>query len=381
VTGRPPFQTPEPGIQRLFEADGPFLSLYLRTPGAVEDASQELATRWQSVRRHCAGEGVEEKILDTVDPLVEGAYERGPALAVIAGLDGVLLTESLGRELPRDAVVSYGPLPHLVPLLAESQRQVSSVVVLTDRTGAQLAVRSPGEGDRTATVEGTRSPHLTRSAPGGWSQPRYQRRAERLWKVNTAEVAEELTKVIDQVAPRFVAVAGDVRAVQLLVDQLPERAATLVHKIGGEFQDLGPALERADETAAELAAEDAGRVLARFAEERGQHDRAADGVEATVTALTKAQVATLLLNPETTAGRVAYFGDQPEHVALDRDTLVSMGAITPVEARLTDVLVRATVGTGAGVWLAEPGEDGPSEGVGALLRWPDQGAADGQPMT
>jgi Bacterial archaeo-eukaryotic release factor family 2 len=361
---------PTEELSRLYDANGPFLSLYLRTPGDVEDAARELDTRWRSTRRDLVEDGVPESVLEEVDPLVDGAYERGPGLAVIASVDGVLLADAV-PEPPREVVVGYGPLPSIVPLLVRDQQAVANVVVLTDRTGAEIVARVPGGGDRVDSVEGRTGPHIHRSAPGGWSQPRYQHRAEHLWQANAAEVAEALTKVVDEVRPRVVAVAGDVRAVQLLAEQVPPRVSALIDQVGGEYPDVESLLRRADEAVMELVREDEEVLLARFAEERGQGDRAVDGPAAAVAALAKAQVETLLLVDGQVDGRTAWFGEEPTQIALDEAAIADMGDPTPVEAPLVDVLVRAAILTGADERVVGQGPDAPTGGVGALLRWSD----------
>jgi hypothetical protein len=366
---------PSQHLSSLFEADGPFLSLYLRTPGDVEDAAREERIRWRGTRRDLLELGVPEGVLDEIDPLVEGAHERGPGLAVIAAVDGVLLADSV-PEPPRDVVVRYGHLPSIVPLLAREQRAIPHVVVRADRTGAEIVTRLPGGDRRLETVEGRSGPHIHRSAPGGWSQPRYQHRAEHFWQANATAVAEALTRVVDEVRPRLVAVAGDVRAVQLLAEQVPERVSTLLRQVGGELPDIESVIARADEAVLDLAIADGKALMDRFVEERAQRDRAADGPAATIAALAKAQVATLLLVPGDDDQRTAWFGEELVEVAADRDTLEAMGVGFPVEAPLVDVLVRAATGTGADVRVVDQGPDVPTGGVGGLLRWSDGGGSD-----
>ena len=46
-----------------------------------------------------------------------------------------------------------------------------------------------------------------------------------------------------------------------------------------------------------------------------------------------------------------------------------LGVDEPVEGRLVDVAVRAALGTGAGIRVVPPGAAGPTDGMGAVLRW------------
>jgi hypothetical protein len=356
-------------LARVFQASGPFLSLYLDTEGDVERAAERVAVRWKTVRGQLAEQAVGEPVLEEVDALVDGAHTAGATLAVVAAVDGVVYARSLPEPPPRDALFRVGPLPWVLPLAAWAQRLLPHVAVLTDRTGADLAARL-ADGAETEHVEGEVTPHLHRSAPGGWSQPRYQHRAEVKWEANAAEVAEALTRLVDRVRPRLVAAAGDVRALQLLQEHLPKRVGELLEVVGGEFRSLDEVFARAADLVAATAERDTAAVLGRFAEERGQRDRAAEGAAATLEALARAQVDTLLLVDDPADERTAWFAEAPTQVAADPEALAAMGAALPAQARLADVAVRAALQTGAALRVLEPGRaDAPAEGLGAILRF------------
>ena len=211
-------------IARVFEADGPFTSVYLDTEGDVEQAADRVALRWKNLRGSMLAAGVPEGIVAAIDPLVEGSHMAGATLAVIAAVDGPRYAASLPDPPPRDTLLRHGALPDVVPLLAAAQAAVPHVAVLTDRTGADMAARGVAdEAARAERVEGRVTPHLHKSQAGGWSQPRFHHRAEAIWESNASEVADALARLVDQVRPRFVAAAGDVRALQLLREQAPKR--------------------------------------------------------------------------------------------------------------------------------------------------------------
>jgi Bacterial archaeo-eukaryotic release factor family 2 len=364
-------------MARLFQASGPFLSLYLATGGDVDNAGPTVGLRWKNARSDLLEQGVPERLLEAVDPLVGGSYTAGATLAVVATVEGVLWSENLPNPPPRDVVARWDALPAIVPLLAHFQSLVPHVAVLASRAEAELVARTvEGNGDEQVEVEGERSPYLTRSAPGGWSQPRYQHRAEVLWERNAAEVAGVLTEMVDHVRPRFVAVAGDVRAVQFLRDKSPKRVRELMETVGGELPSIEAVLEEAAKLVAATAERDTLQLLDRFEQERGQHDLAADGVAETFRALAMAQVETLLVSELPNDERTAWFGATGQSVALDRETLLAIGEVSPAEGRLVDVAVRAALTSGAGVRILEPRDPddthqqrGPREGLGALLRF------------
>jgi release factor family 2 len=385
-------------IARLFDASGPFVSVYLATEGDVEQAAERVALRWKNPRGDLLRDGVPEATLAAIDPLVEGSHSAGPALAVIAAVDGVLFSGSLPEPPARDAIVRHGTLPDVLPLLAAAQMAVPHVAVLTDRTGADIAARVADGDGRSEHVAGRASPYIHKPQAGGWSQPRYHHRAEALWESNAGEVADALTKLVDQVRPRFVAAAGDVRALQLLREQAPKRVRELIRVVGGEYGSLDAVFAAADKLVAATVEADTEALLERFAEERGQRDPkelvryrdvrpdrlqgsrdlgnaqaplALEGAAATLAALGRGQVGTLLVaGPYLDDQRTAWFGPAPTDVAGDRDALAALGVATPVQGRLVDVAVRAALGTGANVRVVDPGRrDGPRDGLGGLLRF------------
>src|SRR6266705_3500455 len=81
---------PENELARVFEASGPFASIYLTTSGDVENAAQRVALRWKNLRGELARAGVPEATLEAIDPLVEGSHTAGACLAVITAVDGVV---------------------------------------------------------------------------------------------------------------------------------------------------------------------------------------------------------------------------------------------------------------------------------------------------
>jgi hypothetical protein len=367
-------------LSRTIEAPGPYLSAYIGT-GPVEQAGPRVGMfehlQWKSIRRDLEREGAPAPLLDPVDELIEAAPRSPGTLAVIASAKrGVVLARHLPLPPPydRETVTRWGRLPWLLPLLRQAQTLVPHVAVLASRAAAEIASRAaePEAFERPAETEvtGQAGPHLHRSSPGGWSQPRYQHKAEVLWERNAAQVANALVKVVDQERPRFVAVAGEVRAVQLLRDESPKRVLELLQVVGGELGSIDEVLAEADRLVEATVAGDTRALLDRFDQERGQRDRASDGVAPTLEALSMSQVDTLLLVDRAGDDRTAWVGDRPELLSTDRDLLTELGVAEPAEAPLTDAAVRAAIGTGAAVRVLDPEtEDAPSDGIGAVLRF------------
>jgi Bacterial archaeo-eukaryotic release factor family 2 len=360
-------------LQPIFEAPGPFLSLYLAAGGDVENAAQRLELRWKSARGDLQERGVPIGVLAAVGPLVEGGHAAAATLAAIVSVDGAAYHARLPSPPAREVLARWGATPYALPLLAHAQSQIPFVAVLASRGAAEIVAKLP-DGERSEQVEGEQGPHLTRSKPGGWSQPRYQHRAEVIWERNASEVADALTRLVDETHPRFVAAAGDVRALQLLREQSPKRVQELIRVVGGELPSLDPVLDKAAELVEAEVRGDAGALLGRFAQEqgRGPGGLATEGTGATLAALARSQVEVLLVVDDPDDERTAWFGAAPQQVATERDAVEAMGESMPVEGRLPDVAVRAALGTAADVHVLDPDDAPPRDGLGALLRFTDQ---------
>lgn len=360
-------------LARLFEFDGPFVTVHLTTEGAVEQAASKLDVRWRNLRDELEAAGAPEGALDAIAAEVDGAHTRGPSIYAVTAGDRLLVVEHPDQEPARD-LGRVGPLPFLGPLLTYRQASAPHVVVVADRTGADL-VASPRVGSPTEeeVQPDVADAPVHRAPAGGWSQRRYQERVQNTWASTAEEVATAVVRLVERVGAQVVIVAGDVRAVEMLQKALPDDVAALVEVVPGSRAADGSDDELADAIARQVhtaAANATVALLDKFREERGQHDRAADGPEATLMALAKAQVETLLVAADPDDERTAWFGPDPTLVAADAQTLRDLGVGSPVEGPLADVAIRAALGTGAGVWVV-PAHGGPSDGIGAILRWSD----------
>lgn len=358
-----------PDLATLVRGNGPFLSLYLNTERAVENAGPLSQQRWKTVRRDLEDRDVSNALLAEVDRLVPDGHLEGDCLAVIGGVEQILHVEHGPAVSPHDDA-TWGPIPRLLPLVRWRQLEPPHVVVLTDRTGADLFGIRRGSPDLEAEVEGEHD-ELRKVGPGGWSQRRFQQRAEDSWEQNAEQVAERVKRLVVRVRPAFVAVAGDVRAVSLLRESLPDEVNELVHVIEGErpWEGKGdPIPEEVHELVGKHVREQTEALLARFEEEQGQHDKAVEGMEATARALAQAQVAVLLIADEGEDDQSLWFGPDPALLAPTDQELKELGVHPPEQGPARDVLVRAALGTGAAIRVVDD-RRALDEGVAALLRW------------
>src|SRR5918996_4430376 len=272
-------------------SEGPFVTVYLPTPGGVENAAQRAEAAWRSLRADLTREGAPAGTLDAIERLVPDAHQDGDCLAAVATEDGLLHREHAPRP-PPVAVGRIAPLPSLVPMLEWRQGSPPYVVVRADRTGADLAAYISHGIPIARTVEGTDDPHIHRGAPGGWSQRRYQQRAEEHWEDNAEAVADEVSTLAKRVRAELILVAGDVRAVGFLRDHLPGEYEERIHEIEGgrgtgSGDDIGP---EAEEQVRSAVDRETAAVLQAFREEAAQRDLAVEGAADTLSALARAQV-------------------------------------------------------------------------------------------
>jgi hypothetical protein len=88
-----------------------------------------------------------------------------------------------------------------------------------------------------------------------------------------------------------------------------------------------------------------------------------------MTALNESRVEVLLVPGDVDGDATAWAGEaQALPVSRNPDDLRALGVDDVVAAPLTDVLIRAALGTGAGVRVT-PKAAAPRDGVGAILRW------------
>lgn len=359
-----------PDLAELANCPGPFASVCLVTEGGIDNAAMRAEMRWKTLRGELDDAGAPEPVLAKIDEQVATAHLSGEGLGVVVATEAEPRVEHMAKA-PVDDRASWGAVPSLVPILASRQSSPTCLVVLADRSGADLSV-SCHDRPEVHRQAGDADHPMAKSAPGGWSQPRYQRRAENTWEHNADDVAAEVVTLVERFDPRVVVLAGDVRAVQLLQQALPSPVAERIAVIeGGRAEDgsrerITVAVEDVVRDAVDA---DTAQLLGKFDEELGQSDRAADGPEDTLAALARSQVEVLLVEDRRHDSRLSFVGEDATQVGLAAADVEAMGATDPRQAPLVDVAVWAALKTGAGMRIV-PAESGMSGGLGAILRWP-----------
>jgi len=357
-------------LRDLVYGTEPMAAVYLAGfPSQPADTEEDLLLRRRVIAGQLQNLGADQRTVDAVDAHLSRLPAYPPELAVIAASGQLRAVQQMPGGVPRDRAC-YGAPATIGPLLAWLRHQPAHLVVVTDRTGADISVVPAGALEaRTHTVVGP-DDEIERNSPGGWSQPRFQRRAEDSWLHNAGAVADAVTEELAKIHGRLVLVAGDVRASQLLIDRLARAGVPPIirHVPGGRSPDSSDAHHRAAvlATVREYAEQQDQAVKDRFFAARGPHGTAVKGSRATLAALAAGRVAALLVVDDPADERSAWF---------DADGWCTADPTDPRppgthRGRLVDVAIRSALLSRAEVCVLRPDDDdGLAEGLAALCRY------------
>ncbi|RHA38989.1 baeRF2 domain-containing protein [Cellulomonas rhizosphaerae] len=370
-------------LKPLLGRPSPFTTVFLDVTRAEVAGEAEAADRWKSLRRSLERDGAPAAVLDEIGELIAvPTGGRGPhGRVIIADAEGVRVDRVLS-DPPAQSVGVHGPLPALLPAIRSADEAVTALLVVTDRTGADLTLRSLGaaaEGaSETEAVEGGHDDvHKTRE--GGLDR-RSQTRAEDSWQRNAEAVAAEVDRRVREKALDLVLLTGDTRAVGFVRDALGQEARALLVEVagGGRGEGVNAAAFEAKvaEAVTKFRATRRKAVLDRFATAQGRGENAVTSLDDVVEVLRRGQVAELVLHVDALSGalgeRELFVGPGPLELATSAEDLAAIGVEGEGSRYTADIaLVRAALGQEAGVTFAEDGAVDLVDGVGALLRWSD----------
>jgi hypothetical protein len=367
-------------LEPVFAATGPFATVCADVTHTTETADTELDLRVRAVAERLTEQGAPEPVVEAVrSRLLEGnaggAAGTVKGRAVVVASNGSVVLDQALVDAPLREIAEWGPHPHVLPVLRQLPGRVPHIVVLIDRTGADITyVGTPGQvGEDTEekTVQGETF-HLRKVKVGGWAHDHWQNSAENQWEANAGQVAEEIASYARRLSPRFVLIAGDVRARNILAGSAGDLWKDLVVTMDEGGRAAGADREPVDRRAGELVAEHEARACAEVLEQiqaAGAHGLSATGKEAVVEALRKGQVETLVLADDPGEDTLLV-GNGPLELGVnqhDMDALGVHGEVVPADR----ALLAAAVASSAGVVIV-PRSAMPDEvPVAAVLRYAD----------
>lgn len=356
-------------VRDLYDLRYPIVSVYF---GMENPAADDPALRRRVIRHQLLRSAAGNVVLDAVENALRAVPRGTGSVAVFVGRDG----ETRTFDMPGADLVDHAcraAVPCVLPFLLWRQYRPPYVVALLDRSGAEISVRGAAEQEpRTTTVPGP-DDEIERNAPGGWSQSRYQNRAEDSWMHNSAHSAEAAAEALSKADADLLIIAGDVRAEQFFRDKLPEwvrQKVRIASVSGGRSQDGSRDNRREQiEAAVRQLVDDKIREAAiEVVDQSGPGDLGVQGVAGTIHALARGRVHELLVS--STDAATAWFGSGPTDISAHRSGIPAEAG--PVRhAPLADVLVRAAALTDAKV-LVLPADIASllRQGIGGLCRYP-----------
>jgi hypothetical protein len=364
-------------LEPVFAAPGPYATVCADVTHTTESAQTELELRVRAVTEKLEEQGATEQVVEAVrGRLLEGndggAAGRLRGRALVVASDGSVVLDSALVDAPGRELAEWSPQPDLLSVLRQLPGRVPHVVVVTDRIGADITyIGASGEAEEEETVDGDGF-QIQKVQVGGWAHHRYQHNAENKWVHNSDDVASQITSMARRLSPRFVLVAGDVRARQILTDRASDVWSDLVVSMDEGGRAAGADREPVDRRAAELVAEHEARECAEILEKvqaAGAHGLSVTGLDRVVEALRKGQVETLVLADDPEHATTLLVGNSPLELGVnqhDMDALGIHGEVVPADR----ALVAAAVASSAGV-VVVPLSAAPEHPVAAVLRYTD----------
>jgi hypothetical protein len=371
-------------IKQVYAQHGPFATVYLDATRSTEHGAGEVALRWREQRGVLSRAGADDATLAALDAALENPPRTGgPRGRVLAAADGRVVFDEVLPQPPVRPFASWAPLPALVPYLAQRGPAIAHVLVVADRTGADVSAVSAehaAEGlapDAQHTVEGSQPYPVTKTSVRDWSEQHFQQRVENSWAANAKDVAAAVRTAVAEVGAEAVLVAGDARARALLEQDLPAvldqhvQVVGLEHGARGAGASAGSLAESVRDALLKLSWHRRHEVLTHLQQNVGRERFAATGTAEVLGALQRSQVDTVVLSDDPSSPLTAWVGPEPLQVAGSAEELGAMGVREPRQDRYDSALLRAVIGSDAELLITPNAHDYVRGGVGALLRYDD----------
>jgi hypothetical protein len=343
---RQPVRAPE-RLQRIYEHEGPYTTVYLATsPLSADttvylppdpltaDTSRNLQRRWAPLRVDLVAQSAPTMALEAIDArLGLPGPEDTAAIAIIAAADGATIVE-YGQEPLRADVAVVDALPYAGPLLEWDQGLVPHLVVIVDDSGADIVVFGTDHSTRLDSHEGT-------------------------W----AELSGVVVDTIQAAKSELVVVAGSPSIVGPLAAHLTT-SVPIECRVVAEA-DPTTTDEIADATVRHLCDTTARATVGYLRELRflAAHGEAVDGTADTIVALRSDGADVLLIHDDPADQRRIWTGPDPHQLSLESRL------DHPTNARLIDAAIRAAISTDTIVHIIPTtGVCGPDDNTAVLRR-------------
>ncbi|MBY0494313.1 MAG: host attachment protein [Cyanobacteria bacterium] len=293
---------------------------------------------------------------------------RGLAIFASSGSE---LFEAIPLETEFDDHWMFvGSVPHLYPLAKLIDSYPRYVSVMLDTNRARIVVSSLAAAEREAEIK---SDKTRRTSKGGWSQARYQRRADNVHMHHMKEVVDTLDKIVREENINQIVIAADENVLPKLKEQMP---AHLAEKIVDTvtLQRHGAAGDAMLETTFDaIRARDAESDVEKVQELMDEWQGSGLGVtgpEATLSAFELGQVEELIITGSVDTLKPVQKLPETAAAEMTAETSAANASIDEARLKLSAELIKRAQTTAARIRFIEDAallqEVG---GVGALLRF------------
>src|SRR5690349_319213 len=135
-------QTLDPALSEIYESTGPFVTVWIDASRSTENGAHEVELRWADVRAELAAAAtdVDEATLAAIGEAILADRAPGRHGLLVVAADGRVHLAAPLREAPTRSTGEIAPLPRLMPYLADRALGLPHLVVVADRTGADILV-------------------------------------------------------------------------------------------------------------------------------------------------------------------------------------------------------------------------------------------------
>jgi peptide subunit release factor 1 (eRF1) len=306
-----------------------------------------------------------ERILQYLDSEIDASIQ---GLAIFAS-SGAEFFEAIPVEVPFDNHSLFiDSVPHLYPLAKLIDTYPRYAAVMLDTNKARIFVFG-GKEERQENIVGEKT---RRTSKGGWSQARYQRRADNFHMLHIKEVVDTLDKIVRDENINHIVVSGAEVAMPILREQLPKHLADKIVEIGAhEDGESGSFVERTMAALREKDAETDAEKVQELMDAWQSGGLGVAGPEATLSAFQLGQVDELIVtaSPELLKS-VQKLPDDAAPGEVKADTSAPQGTADEKRLKLADELVTRAHQTSARIrFIEDENLLAGVGGVGALLRF------------
>src|SRR3954453_18922367 len=130
-------------LEPVFSSPGPYATVCADVTHTTENADTELDLRVRAISGRLAEQGAPEPVIEAVRGRLLEGNDGGDAgtlrgRAVVVSADGSVVLDQALVDAPLREVAEWSPRPDLTPVLRQLPGRLPHIVVLIDRTGADI---------------------------------------------------------------------------------------------------------------------------------------------------------------------------------------------------------------------------------------------------